>query len=199
MPLAGLDCWMRRRGRRLARLIVEEDGATAVEFSLVTTPFFGFVLLILTVGVFHFSVQSLDFAVKQAGRQIMTAQVAATASSASTFKSTYICPKLFWSIACDKLVVNSYKVGKSSDPKASTGIYEFIDATSRTLHAPATVPAQQRFCLGGPGDYIYLDVAYPYPNYLKRLLSSIAPDTFLMRSSTMVFNEPGKKNAGSTC
>lgn len=199
MRLAAPINWLRRYGSRHARLLRDDSGATAVEFSLVMTPFFGFVLLILTVGMFHFSVQSLDFAVKQAGRQIMTAQVTSAASSASTFKAAYICPKVFWSISCDKLVVNSYKVGKSSDPKASSGIYAFIDATSRTVNAPAILPAQQQFCLGGPGDYIYLDVAYPYPNYLKRLLSSVAPDTFLMRSSTMVFNEPGKKNAGSKC
>lgn len=199
MRLAEPTRWLRRCGRRPAQLIRDDGGATAVEFSMVMAPFFGFVLLILTVGVFHFSVQSLDFAVRQAGRQIMTAQVASAASSASTFKAAYICPKVFWSITCDKLVVNSYKVGKTSDPKASSGIYAFIDATSRSVNAPATTPTQQQFCLGGPGDYIYLDVAYPYPNYLKRLLSSVAPDTFLMRSSTMVFNEPGKKNAGPTC
>lgn len=173
-------------------------GATAVEFALVATPFFGLILLILQVGLFHFSVQSLDYATRQAGRIVMTNQVPGSISSASSFKTKYICPQVFWAISCDKLVVNSFKVGKSSDASASSGVYTYIDSSSRQLKSPVSDPTQQSFCLGGPGDYIYLDVAYPYPNFVAKLLSSVAPATFLMRSSTVVYNEP-KKNAASSC
>ena len=162
-------------------------------------PFFGLIMLVLQTGLYHFSLQSLDFAVRTAGRTVMTGQVTVAASSAQSFKVAYVCPEVFWSIACDKLVINSYVLGKSSDSKASSGIYAYVDAKARTLNAPATTPTQQKFCLGQPGDYVYLDVAYPYPNFIGRLLSSKGEATWQMRSSTVVFNEPGAKNAAASC
>lgn len=192
-PMAG-DGQRRRRG--FAR---DDGGATAIEFAIVATPFFGFILLILQVGLYHFSMQSLDFAVRQAGRVVMTGQVAASAVTAGAFKSTYICPKVFVTIVCDKLVLNSFRVGKVSDPKASSGVYAHIDATARRLKDPATDPTQQSFCLGGPGDYIYIDAAYPYPNFVRRLLDTKAETSWMLRSSTVIFNEPNIKSKGAAC
>jgi Flp pilus assembly protein TadG len=177
----------------------DDRGATAIEFALVATPFFGIVLLILQIGLYHFSLQSFDFAVRQAGRVVMTGRVDPAALTASTFKTTYICPKVFFTIACDKVVLNSFKVGKVSDSKTSSGVYAHIDAVQRRLRDPATTPATQSFCLGGPGDYVYIDAAYPFPNFVKKLLSADAGQTWLLRSSTVIFNEPKINNGSATC
>ena len=185
--------------RPAKRAMGDDKGATAVEFAIVVVPFFGLLLLILQVGLFHFSLQSLDFAVRQAGRMIMTGQVATGSSSAATFKTTYVCPNVFWGMSCDKLVINSYIVGKTSDAATGAGVYSYIDAKAKALLAPQTNPTQQKFCLGAPGDYVYLDVAYPYPNYVRKLLGADSPETWVMRSSTVVYNEPNKKNAGASC
>ncbi len=174
----------------------DQKGVTAIEFAIVAVPFFGLLLMILQVGLYHFSLQSLDFAVRQAGRTVMTGKVSPTAVSANTFKTTYICPKVFWGITCNNLVVNSYVIGKTSDAKAATGVYAYIDDKTRTI---SQAPTQSTFCLGAPGDYVYLDVGYPYPNFMKRLLSTEASDSWLMRSSTVVFNEPNAKNSGASC
>lgn len=188
------------RVRRVRRRFGEDaSGATALEFAIVVVPFFGFVLLILQVGLFHFGLQSLDFAVRQAGRTVMTGQVASTAISAATFKTTYICPKVFFVMDCSKLVVNSFRLGKSSDASAATGVYAYINSTARQLNDPISDPAKQSFCLGGPGDYIYLDASYPYPNYVRRLLSATAGQSWMLRSSTVVYNEPKAKNPGASC
>lgn len=180
------------------RLAHDRQGATAVEFAFVVVPFFGFILLILQVGLFHFSLQSLDFAVRQAGRAVMTGQATSTAS-AEAFKAANICPKVFFTMDCGKLVLNSFKVGKTSDAAVSTGVYAYINATSRQLNDPVTDPKNQKFCLGGPGDYILIDAAYPYPNFVRRLLSSAHGPTWMMRSTTMVYNEPSAKASGGAC
>lgn len=185
----------RRGWRKLTR---DSSGATAVEFAIVAVPFFGFILLILQVGLFYFSLQSLDFAVRQGGRAVMTGQ-APTTLTAATFKTNYVCPKVFFTIGCGKVVLNSFRVGKSSDAAASTGVYAFINSTARQLNDPVTDPKSQSFCLGGPGDYVYIDAAYPYPNFVRRLLSSQHGDTWMMRSTTMIFNEPKAKGSGGSC
>lgn len=187
-----------RARRAFGRFTRNPSGATAIEFGIVVVPFFGFVLLILQVGLYHFSLQSLDFAVRQAGRTVMTGRVSSSVASASDFKTSYVCPNVFFTIDCGKLILNSFRVGKSSDSSASTGVYAYLNATTKQLNAPVTNPATQSFCLGGPGDYIYIDAAYPYPNFMKRLLSPTASDTWLLRSSTMIYNEPNAKG-GSAC
>lgn len=174
----------------MRRIAQDSRGATAVEFAMVAVPFFGLILLILQVGLYHFSIQSLDYATRLAGRQVMTGQVPTTITSASGFKTALICPKVFWTISCGDVVVNAYRVGTTSNAADSSGIYAFVNSAAKSLNAPQTDAAKQSFCLGGPGDYVFIDVAYPYPNFVGRLLSAGASSTVQLRSTTFIFNEP---------
>jgi Flp pilus assembly protein TadG len=183
--------------RFAARFARRDDGATAIEFAVVAVPFFGFMLLIIQVGLYHFSLQSLDFATRTAGRKIMTGQVSTAITSAGAFKTQLLCPNVLWGLSCEKLIVNAYRVTKSSDAGTSSGVYAFINAQQKAMNAPQEDPKQQSFCLGAPGDYIFLDVAYPYPNFLGALLKADADATTLMRSTTFVFNEPFKTASAS--
>ena len=194
MDRAALFNKAREKAGRMAR---GQDGATAVEFALVGTPFLGLLLLVIQVGAYFFSLQSLDNAVRSAGRDITTGQVSTAITTASAFKTNLLCPRVFWGIDCTKLVINAYKVGKTSKAADSSGVYAFINTATKSLKPPQTDPTKQSFCLGGPGDYIFLDVSYPYPNYVGRLLSVIAGPTMAMRATTFTFNEPYRTASAS--
>lgn len=185
------------RRRLLRRFIGDRSGTSAIEFALLAAPFFGFLLFIMQVGLFHFSQQSLDFATRKAARQIMTGSLPAAARSLSGFKTTLICPNMLWKGSCDALIVNAYKVAKTSDSAAGTGIYQFVNAKTKTLVGPATDPTQMSFCLGGPGDYIFLDIAYPFPDFTGGLFSA-GGSMFQLRSTSFIYNEPFA-GGGSTC
>lgn len=186
-----------RRKNILKTFGSEDRGAAAIEFALVAAPFFGFVLFIMQIGLFYFSQQSLDFATRKASRLIMTNSLPAAAKTLNGFKTTQLCPNLLWKMTCDSLVVNAYKVAKTSDATAGTGIYAFVDAQSKKLKDPVSDPTQTTFCLGGPGDYIYLDVAYVFPDFTGGLFPA-AGRMFRLRSSSFVYNEP-YAGGGSAC
>jgi Flp pilus assembly protein TadG len=71
---------MARWCRPLIRLKRDDSGATAVEFAIVATPFFG----IIGVCIFQFTSSSLDNAVDQASRTLRTGAYASSTSADST-------------------------------------------------------------------------------------------------------------------
>lgn len=173
----------------LRRVLGDRSGAAAIEFALVAVPFFGFVLFVIQIGMYHFSQQSLDSATRRAARQIMTGTVPAGAKTLSGFKTTLLCPNVLWKISCSDIVVNAYRVAKTSNAANGTGVYQFVNAQTKTLAGPVSDPKQNTFCLGGPGDYVFLDVAYAYPDFTGGLLG-LTTGSFLLRSSTFIYNEP---------
>ncbi|MBC8129044.1 MAG: pilus assembly protein [Rhizobiaceae bacterium] len=180
---------MRLALRRLAtRFPRANEGAAAVEFAIVSLPFIAIVFMIFQVALYHFGLQSLDLASSAASRQIMIGKLPASAYNLGEFKRTQICPRLLMNFDCDAVIVNAYKANGPSDPAANTGIYAFINATSKTLRA---LPAQSTFCVGGPGDHVFLDVAYEFPNFMGSMLMAAGADPrrFMMRSTTFFRNE----------
>lgn len=175
----------------------DQSGTAAIEFGILAVPFFGFVLFILQIGLFHFSQQSLDHAVRLAARQIMTGGVPSTAKTAAGFRDQLICPKLLWNASCEKVFVNAYKVAKTSSSKDGTGIYQFVNEATKTLAGPNMDASTAAFCLGGAGDYVFLDVAFDFPDFTFGLLGE-ATDRFRLRSSTFIYNEP-TVSGGGTC
>lgn len=167
-----------------------ESGAAAVEFAFVAAPFFAIVFMTFQVALYHFGVQSLDHSTRLAARLVMTGELPASARGLQTFKNQIICPNLMANLACDKIIVNAYKVSPESDADLDTGIYRFVDDKARTLF-PVDM-AQGSFCIGGPGDFVLLDVAYKMPSFVGDLLGMDGgkPPMYLMRSTTLIRNEP---------
>jgi len=58
----------------LRRFLRAEDGATAVEFGIVSVPFFGLFFAIIQIGFLFFASQTLETAVDNAARTIRTGQ-----------------------------------------------------------------------------------------------------------------------------
>ena len=172
----------------LRRYLSADAGASAVEFSMVIAPFMMVVTLLFQVGLYYFGVQSLERVSALASRHVMTGSLAPGSYALTAFRDREICPGLLLALDCDKVVVNAYKVTPSSSVTDGTGIYRFVDATAMVLRS---TPTQSSFCVGGPGDYVFLDIAYEFPSVLGSLISigGLAPKSFMLRSTSFFRNE----------
>jgi Flp pilus assembly protein TadG len=77
----------RFRAKFVRRMIKSENGATAVEFSLVAFPFFMLMGCICETGLMLFTEYSIQAGVQDAARQIRTGQAQNSSLSAANFKS----------------------------------------------------------------------------------------------------------------
>lgn len=97
-----------RPGSRLraatAAWLGNDRGAAAIEFALVALPFFLIVLGILGVGLYFFTISSLDHGVEAAARSIRTGQAQKGAVTIGAFKQM-VCDEAGSTIDCSKLNV----------------------------------------------------------------------------------------------
>ena len=77
----------RFRPKFVRRMIKSENGAAAVEFSLVAFPFFMVMGCICETGIMLFTEYSIQAGVQDAARQIRTGQAQNSSMSAANFKS----------------------------------------------------------------------------------------------------------------
>jgi Flp pilus assembly protein TadG len=92
-----------RRGGPKRSLLRDEDGATAVEFGMIATPFLLFVLGILGMGLYYLALISLEYGVESAARKIRTGEAEKSALTVAGFKSL-ICASAI-GIDCSKVTV----------------------------------------------------------------------------------------------
>lgn len=128
----------------------DRRGATAVEFGLISVPFFGLFLALFQIGMYFFCSEQLQAAVQSASRNIMTgtAQTAGV-TTASAFASQYLCknsnfPSYF---DCTKLIIDVRTAANFSSTDATKDFYK----TTTT------------FCPGQPGQIVIVRVIYPLP------------------------------------
>lgn len=81
------------------------EGAAAIEFALVVTPFLTLVFGVIGIGLFFFTETVLDQALSASSRQIRTGQSRQTATGELTVKDLRndICGRTAGLISCDKL------------------------------------------------------------------------------------------------
>jgi len=140
-----------------------DDGATAVEFALVSVPFLGLLFAIFETAFIFFATQGVEAAVNEAARAVMTGQVQYDAgiTSAAQFKDQIICnpvaPRkriLPNFINCDKLILD---VRRSNNFSSANMSRDFISNPGET------------FCTGSGGDIVVIRMVYPMPVYLSIL------------------------------
>ncbi len=92
--------------RRLqaSRWVKDERGTSAVEFAIVAMPFFLFVLGLIGVGLYFFTMSSLAYGVEAAARQIRTGEAQKSEVTVSEFKNL-VCQAAGSYINCNKLSV----------------------------------------------------------------------------------------------
>ena len=134
----------------LARsLMASRSGAAALEFAIVSLPFFGLLLGMAAVALNLYLQFALDFALQQAVRQVQLGLVPAT-TNAADFTCNTVCPILVAFAPCTGILVSVQPV---------------TDYTASIITAPTPPTA---FCIGAPGQLMYARAVYQAP-----LLSSI--------------------------
>ena len=92
-------------------------GTVALEFALIGTSFFGLLLFVFELGFILYAQTALDFAVKEAARQMQTGQqTIADGASQSSFQSAVLCPYLGGLLSCSNVVVTLQPVTTFQSP-----------------------------------------------------------------------------------
>jgi Flp pilus assembly protein TadG len=157
---------MRRlmRGRLARRFVRQQDGAAAVEFALVAAPFLALTFAILETAMVFFAGQTLEAAVSDSARLIMTGQAQSAGFSASDFK-TQVCARIYGLFDCTNGItinVQTYSSFSaiSSTPPITNGQFN----TTNMGYNPGT----------NPGDITVVQLYYQWPIYVSMLGNNLA-------------------------
>jgi Flp pilus assembly protein TadG len=171
--------------RRFAR---RQDGAAAVEFALVALPFLALTFAILETALVFFAGQTLEAAVADSARLIMTGQAQNAGYSASDFK-TQVCNRIAGLFNCAGGVyvdVKSYSTFGSISSASPVTNNQF-DST------------KIGYSLAGPGCIQVVTLYYQWPIYVSLLgssLSNLSGNYRLLAASAVFKNEPYSTTGG---
>ena len=149
-----------RAFRRFAR---QQDGAAAVEFALVATPFLALTFAILETAMVFFAGQTLEAAAADSARLIMTGQAQTQGFSAAQFK-TEVCNRIYGLFDCTggmTVDVKSYSSFSSINTAAPISNGQ-LNTTSMGYNP------------GNPGDIVVVSLYYQWPIYVSMLGNSLA-------------------------
>lgn len=160
--------------RRLAR---KQDGAAAVEFGMVAAPFILLIFAIMETAFVFFAGQTLETAVADTGRLIMTGQAQNQGFDEAAFKQA-VCDKAMGLFPCTGIKV---------DVKKYT-TFGAIDLTP-PLDANGNLQNNQTFQPGGPSDIVVVRLYYQWPIYVA-MLQNMAGNSRLLIATAAFRNEP---------
>ncbi len=168
----------------LRRFVRHQDGATAIEFSLVALPFIAMMFAIIETALVFFAGQSLEAAVSNVSRLILTGQAQSQGMSANAFK-TKVCAQLTVMFDCAGGV---YVDVKTYTNFASTDMNSPVSNGNFDTSAMAYTP-------GGPGDIVVLKLYYQWPIYVSIWnagISNLNGSQRLLVATAAFRNEPYK-------
>jgi len=161
--------------RRLAR---KEDGAAAVEFGMVAAPFLLLVFAIMETALVFFAGQTLETAVADSSRLIMTGQAQSAGMSQGSFKGA-VCAKIYGLFDCANGV---YVDVKRYPAFASVNLTPPLDADGN--FQPMSYEP------GGPGDIVVVRLYYKWPIILAFFQNMAGSQQRLLTATAAFCNEP---------
>ena len=159
-----------------------QQGAPAVEFALVAAPFVALMLAIMQVGLIYFAQESLESAVEQTARLVLTGQ---GASMTQTQFATALCnnsPGLF---TCANFMIDLQPATSFANANVSQ--------PTLTFNGSGQVSNTWQYNTGSPGNIMVMRVMYQWPVFLGPLGFNLSnePNSKLLMMATSVFrNEP---------
>jgi len=165
--------------RRFAR---REDGAAAIEFAMVAAPFLALMFAIMETALVFFASQTLETAVADSARLIMTGQAQSQSFTQAQFKSA-VCAKIGGLFDCAG--------GLQIDVKTYTS-FGSVD-NSAPLDANGNLKTNFGYTPGGPGDIVVVRLMYQWPVYASLLgfnLGDMAGNKRLIMATAAFRNEP---------
>ena len=174
---------------RLSRLdtarcfVRHNDGVAAVEFGIVAAPFLALMFAIMETALVFFASQTLETAVADSARLIMTGQAQSQSFDAGQFK-TSVCSRIGGLFDCaaglyvDVKTYSSFGAIDNSSPVDAQGHLK----TGNFGYTP-----------GGPGDIVVVKLMYQWPVYASLLgfnLGDMAGNKRLIMATAAFRNEP---------
>ena len=171
----------RFRFRKLRAFARRDDGAAAVEFGIVLAPFLAVLFAILETALVFFAGQTLETAVSDSARLILTGQAQTGGLTQDTFKSA-VCARVAGLFNCATgMTVN---------------VQKFTDFSSVDLSRPVDADGNVKPGLydpGGPCEIVVVRLIYQYPIYLAFLgfnLADMSGHKRLLVATSVFRNEP---------
>lgn len=157
---------MRRlmQGRIARRFVRQQDGAAAVEFALVAAPFLALTFAILETAFVFFAGQTLEAAVADSARLIMTGQAQSAGFTADDFK-TQVCARIYGLFDCKNgITVNVQTYSSFSAINTASPIKNGQFDTTNMGYNPGN----------NPGDIVVVQLYYQWPIYVSMLGNNLA-------------------------
>jgi Flp pilus assembly protein TadG len=178
---------MKRFGDIFRRWRNNNEGVTAVEFSLLAVPFIFFTIGIIELSMMYVAASMLNGAVNDAARMIRTGQVqqAQGQSSLNLFQQA-LCTTAGILLDCNAFQYQVEKIDSFSDADMSAPAF---DKNGNLLTQP--------FDPGGSDDIILIRVVYLYPlmtPFIGALMADYPNNKKLLMSTIVIENEPYQFN-----
>jgi Flp pilus assembly protein TadG len=157
-------------------------GSAAVEFALVAPVFFALLFAIIETGLVFFASQSLETALQDSARMIMTGQAQTAKYDKQGFKQNVVCANVNSLFDCmngiyvDVQSYSSFSTVSISDPITAGS---FVDNT--------------QYNPGGPGDIVVVRLFYQWPIFVTALgynLANLSGNKRLLSATAAFKNEP---------
>ncbi len=179
----------KRKIRRLARrasprrFARRQDGAVAVEFGLILLPFIALLFGIMETALVFFADQTLETAVADSARLIMTGQAQNQSLTAATFKNA-VCARIYGLFDCQNGIYVNVQTYSSFGGISYTPP---LDANGNL------VSNNFQYSPGGPGDIVVVQLFYQWPIYVSLMnlkLSNMSGNNRLLVATAAFRNEP---------
>lgn len=176
-----------RTVRRLAR---RKDGAAAIEFALVAAPFLALMFAIIETAVVFFASQTLETAVADSARLIMTGQAQTQSFNQAQFKSA-VCTRIYGIFDCNNgLLVDVRTAASFSSASTSKPIDNNGNLVNNFTYSP-----------GVAGEIVVVRIMYQWPVYVSLLgfnLADMAGNKRLIMATAAFRNEPFQITTGTS-
>jgi len=167
------------------RFVRQQSGSAAIEFALVATPFLALTFAILETSFVFFAGQTLEAAVADASRLIMTGQAQSQSFSAADFKNA-VCARIFGLFDCaNGLTVNVQNYTSFASVNSTSPISNGQFNAASTGYNPGTEP----------GQITMVQLFYQWPIYVSLLgdnLSNLSGNKRLLAATAVFRIEPYK-------
>jgi len=171
-----------RQTRVMRRFIRQQEGSAAVEFGMVAAPFLALIFAIMETAIVFFAGQTLETAVADSGRLIMTGQAQTQGFDGGAFKNA-VCARIFGLFDCQAGVYIDVKTFTSF---AAVSMPSPVDANGNFQNNFGYAP-------GGPGDIVVVRLFYQWPVYVSLLgfnLQNMSGGKRLLIATAAFRNEP---------
>jgi len=176
------------RKRSLRR---DENGSAAIEFALVSLPFFGCLFAIIEIGLLFLAGQVLDTSVADASRMILTGQAQTQNFDADAFKNKICTTGVQALFNCNNIKLDVQTVNDFTAAQNNLTA-PVIDSDTNTLDT-----SQFKFQLGAQCSIVVVRVFYEWPTYVPGFglnLANLAGNKHLLMSTAAFRNEPYGSN-----